>query len=89
MPHPGIRSVSEDAFFQPSPDGPQVWNTRYGILGIGICWDQWFPEMVRAMTLMGAEFLTYPTAIGSETFDRTWDSAPNGAPRCRDIPLSI
>ncbi|MEM7684205.1 MAG: nitrilase-related carbon-nitrogen hydrolase [Pseudomonadota bacterium] len=73
---PAFEAYHEDAFFQPSLDGPQVWKTRYGKLGIGICWDQWFPEMARAMTLMGAEILAYPTAIGSETFDPTWDSAP-------------
>ena len=72
---PQFEAYHEDAFFDPSPDGPQVWNTRYVKLGLGICWDQWFPEMARAMTLMGAELLAYPSAIGSETFDPTWDSS--------------
>ena len=72
---PAFEAYHEDAFFDPSPDGPMVWKTRYLNLGVGICWDQWFPEMARAMALMGAELLAYPTAIGSETFDPTWDSA--------------
>ena len=72
---PQFEAYHEDAFFDPSPDGPQVWNTRYVKLGLGICWDQWFPEMARAMTLMGAEVLAYPSAIGSETFDPDWDSS--------------
>jgi N-carbamoylputrescine amidase len=42
-----------------------VWRTRYATIGIGICWDQWFPELARAMALMGAEIVLYPTAIGS------------------------
>ena len=72
---PAFEAYHEDAFFDPSPDGPQVWETRYVKLGLGICWDQWFPEMARAMALKGAELLAYPSAIGSETFDTTWDSA--------------
>ena len=72
---PQFEAYHEDAFFDPSPDGPQVWNTRYLKLGVGICWDQWFPEMARTMALKGAELLAYPSAIGSETFDTTWDSA--------------
>lgn len=72
---PAFEAYHEDAFFEPSPDGPQVWQTRYLALGLGICWDQWFPELARAMALKGAELLVYPTAIGSETFDPTWDSA--------------
>ena len=48
--------------------------TRYGTLGVGICWDQWFPEAARCMALMGAEVLLYPTAIGSEPHDATIDS---------------
>ena len=61
--------------FDPSPDGPQVWETRHLRLGVGICWDQWFPEMARAMALKGAELLVYPTAIGSEPNFPDWDSA--------------
>lgn len=72
---PALEAYHEDAFFDPSPDGPQVWDTRYCKLGVGICWDQWFPELARAMVLKGAELLVYPSAIGSETFDASWDSA--------------
>jgi N-carbamoylputrescine amidase len=56
----------EKTYFSPGDTGFRVWNTRFGRIGVGICWDQWFPECARAMALMGAELLLYPTAIGSE-----------------------
>ncbi|MEL6544641.1 MAG: N-carbamoylputrescine amidase [Myxococcota bacterium] len=56
----------EKFYFRPGDSGFKVWPTRYGVLGVGICWDQWFPEAARAMALAGAELLFYPTAIGSE-----------------------
>ena len=56
----------EKYYFRPGNTGFRVWDTRFGRLGVGICWDQWFPESSRAMVLMGAEVLLYPTAIGSE-----------------------
>ncbi|NQE61990.1 N-carbamoylputrescine amidase [Caulobacter sp. RHG1] len=56
----------EKFYFRPGDTGFKVWDTRFGRLGVGICWDQWYPECARAMTLMGAEALFYPTAIGSE-----------------------
>ena len=56
----------EKYYFTPGDTGFKVWVTRFGTIGCGICWDQWFPEGARAMTLMGAEALLYPTAIGSE-----------------------
>ncbi|MDE2466489.1 MAG: N-carbamoylputrescine amidase [Alphaproteobacteria bacterium] len=56
----------EKYYFTPGDTGFQVWQTKAGVLGCGICWDQWFPEAARAMALMGAEALLYPTAIGSE-----------------------
>jgi N-carbamoylputrescine amidase len=56
----------EKYYFTPGDTGFKVWQTRFGALGAGICWDQWFPESARAMALMGAEVLFYPTAIGSE-----------------------
>jgi len=56
----------EKYYFAPGDTGFKVWRTRFGVLGAGICWDQWFPEAARAMALMGAEALLYPTAIGSE-----------------------
>jgi len=68
---PGYR---ENAFFAPSQEGPKVWATRHLKLGVGICWDQWFPEQARMMALMGAELLVYPTAIGREPSDSLRDS---------------
>ncbi len=56
----------EKFYFTPGDTGFRVWQTKFGVLGCGICWDQWFPEAARAMTLKGAEVLFYPTAIGSE-----------------------
>src|SRR5918996_1898576 len=56
----------EKFYFRPGDTGFKVWKTRYGTIGVGICWDQWFPEAARAMVLMGADLLFYPTAIGSE-----------------------
>ncbi len=56
----------EKFYFRPGDSGFRVWNTKHGRIGVGICWDQWFPECARAMALLGAEALLYPTAIGSE-----------------------
>lgn len=56
----------EKYYFNPGDTGFKVWDTRFGRVGAGICWDQWFPECARAMALMGAEVICYPTAIGSE-----------------------
>ncbi len=56
----------EKYYFSPGDTGFRVWRTRHGVLGVGICWDQWFPESARSMALMGAEVLLYPTAIGSD-----------------------
>lgn len=56
----------EKYYFSPGDTGFKVFETRYAKIGVGICWDQWFPEAARAMALMGAELLFYPTAIGSE-----------------------
>ena len=56
----------EKFYFTPGDTGFRVWHTRAGIIGVGICWDQWYPEAARVMVLMGAEILLYPTAIGSE-----------------------
>lgn len=64
----------EKFYFNPGDTGFKVWNTRYGKIGVGICWDQWYPEAARAMALMGAEILLYPTAIGSEPQDSSIDS---------------
>lgn len=64
----------EKFYFNPGDTGFKVWNTRYGKIGVGICWDQWYPEAARCMTLMGAEMIFYPTAIGSEPQDGSIDS---------------
>ena len=64
----------EKYYFRPGDTGFKVWDTKYGRIGVGICWDQWFPECARAMALMGAQVLFYPTAIGSEPHDATLDT---------------
>ena len=64
----------EKFYFSPGDTGFRVWKTRFGTLGVGICWDQWFPEAARCMALLGADILMYPTAIGSEPQDPTLDS---------------
>jgi N-carbamoylputrescine amidase len=62
---PHSTGYCEKYYFAPGDTGPMVWETRYATIGVGICWDQWFPELARAMALMGAEIALYPTAIGS------------------------
>jgi N-carbamoylputrescine amidase len=63
---PNAIGYQEKHYFSPGDSGFKVWPTRYGMIGVGICWDQWFPEAARCMALAGAEVLMYPTAIGSE-----------------------
>lgn len=63
---PDDHFYQEKFYFSPGDSGFRVFNTKYGVIGIGICWDQWFPETARCMALQGAEILFYPTAIGSE-----------------------
>ena len=63
---PDDHFYQEKFYFTPGDTGFKVWNTRYARIGVGICWDQWFPETARCMALEGAELLFYPTAIGSE-----------------------
>jgi N-carbamoylputrescine amidase len=65
----------EKYYFRPGDTGFKVWNTKFGRVGVGICWDQWYPETARAMMLQGAEILMYPTAIGTEPHDDTLDTA--------------
>jgi len=65
----------EKFYFRPGNTGFQVWDTKKGKIGVGICWDQWFPEAARAMALMGADILLYPTAIGAEPQDASLDTA--------------
>lgn len=83
----------EKYYFNPGDTGFKVWNTRYGKIGVGICWDQWYPETARCMTLMGAEILFYPTAIGSEPESPDVDSKDHwqrcmiGHAACNLVPV--
>ena len=71
---PQFPGYEEKFYFSPGDTGFKAIQTRYGCLGVGICWDQWFPEAARIMALKGAEILLYPTAIGSEIFSPDLDS---------------
>ena len=71
---PNAIGYQEKQYFSPGDTGFRVWDTRYAKVGVGICWDQWFPEAARCMALMGAEMLLYPTAIGDEPGDAGVDS---------------
>ncbi len=66
---------TEKYYFNPGDTGFRVWPTRFGNVGVAICWDQWFPESARCMAVLGADFLLYPTAIGSEPPSPEWDSS--------------
>lgn len=83
----------EKFYFRPGNTGFRVWHTKHGRLGVGICWDQWFPEAARAMVLEGAEVLLYPTAIGSEPEDpgldtrRMWQRAMTGHAISNLVPV--
>jgi N-carbamoylputrescine amidase len=65
----------EKYYFRPGDTGFKAWKTKHGTIGVGICWDQWYPEAARAMMLQGAEILLYPTAIGSEPYDLSLDTS--------------
>ena len=73
---PDDHFYQEKFYFTPGNSGFRVFETRYGRVGVGICWDQWFPEAARAMALLGADIILYPTAIGSEPILLT-DSMPH------------
>ena len=83
----------EKYYFRPGNDGFKVWELFGHTLGVGICWDQWYPECARVMALMGAELLLYPTAIGSEPYDtaldtsRMWRRAMQGHAVSNCLPL--
>jgi N-carbamoylputrescine amidase len=83
----------EKYYFNPGDTGFRTWQTKIGCIGVGICWDQWFPEAARVMVLMGAELLLYPTAIGSEPqapgYDsrRHWQRAMQGHAACNMVPV--
>ena len=71
---PESPSYHEKFYFSPGDTDFKVWRTHFGTIGVAICWDQWFPESARAMALLGAEILFYPTAISSEPQDLSIDS---------------
>lgn len=71
---PDSPGYEEKFYFNPGDTGFKVWHTKYACIGLGICWDQWFPEAARIMALKGAEILFYPTAIGSEPTFEDMDS---------------
>ena len=82
----------EKFYFSHGDTGFRVWDTKYARIGIGVCWDQWFPEAARCMALMGAEILLYPTAIGSEPvldFDSEfhWQTVMQGHAAANIMPL--
>ena len=83
----------EKYYFRPGDTGFKSWKTKHGTIGVGICWDQWYPECARAMALQGAEILLYPTAIGSEPYDdaldthRQWQRAMQGHAVSNAIPI--
>ena len=72
---PDAPGYSEKFYFSPGDTGFKVFDTAYARIGVGICWDQWFPETSRALALLGAEALLFPTAIGTEPTAPDWDSA--------------
>jgi len=83
----------EKFYFSPGNTGFKVWETAYGCIGIGICWDQWFPECARSMALLGADLIFYPTAIGSEPQDpnlnslRHWQRTMQGHAAANMTPI--
>lgn len=83
----------EKYYFRPGDTGFKAWDTAFGRIGVGICWDQWYPECARAMMLAGAEVLFYPTAIGSEPYDTSlethvqWQRAMQGHAVSNAVPV--
>ena len=89
---PDGHCYEEKFYFTPGDTGFKVWDTAYGKIGVGICWDQWFPESARIMALMGAEILFYPTAIGTEPILQIdsqphWQRCMQGHAAANIIPL--
>ncbi len=83
----------EKYYFRPGDTGFKTWKTHAGSIGVGICWDQWYPEAARAMVLQGADILFYPTAIGSEPYDtaldthKQWQRAMQGHAVSNAVPV--
>ena len=90
---PGAPGYEEKYYFAPGDTGFTVWDTRYARIGVGICWDQWFPECARAMALQGAEVLLFPSAIGSdppapdEDSREAWQQVQRGHAAANAMPL--
>ena len=89
---PDDHYYQEKFYFTPGNTGFCVWDTRYGKIGVGICWDQWFPEAARCMALLGADLLLYPTAIGSEPILEVdsaghWQRAMQGHSAANVVPV--
>ncbi len=89
---PDDHYYQEKFYFTPGDTGFKVWDTKYGKIGVGICWDQWFSETARCMTVMGAEILFYPTAIGSEPILEVdsmphWRRCMQGHSACNIVPV--
>lgn len=89
---PDDHYYQEKFYFTPGDTGFKVFDTRFGIIGVGICWDQWFPETARGMALKGAEILFYPTAIGSEPILECdsmphWRRCMTGHAACNLMPV--
>src|SRR4029453_12483535 len=83
----------EKYYFRPGDTGFKAWTTKAGVIGVGICWDQWYPESARAMVLQGPDLLLYPTAIGSEPYDpsldthRQWERVMQGHAVANAVPV--
>ncbi len=89
---PDDHFYQEKFYFTPGDTGFRAWNTQYGCIGVGICWDQWFPESARCMALQGADLLFYPTAIGSEPILEVdsmphWRRCMQGHAACNITPV--
>jgi len=89
---PDDHYYQEKFYFTPGDTGFRVWETKYGCIGVGICWDQWFPESARSMALLGADLLFYPTAIGSEPILDVdsmphWRRCMQGHAACNVVPV--
>ena len=89
---PDDHFYQEKFYFTPGDTGFKVWDTRYARIGVGICWDQWFPETARGMSVQGAEILFYPTAIGSEPILEVdsmphWRRCMQGHSACNIVPV--
>ena len=89
---PDDHYYQEKFYFTPGNSGFKVFDTEFGKIGIGICWDQWFPETARCLALQGAEMIMYPTAIGSEPILQCdsmehWRRAMQGHAACNLVPV--